>query len=619
MAANDQENLLRYYNDELTYLRRMGAHFGRRYSKIAGRLEQSEDSALDPHVQRLVESFAFLTARIQRQMDAEFSRITTALLGVLYPHLVNPIPPMTIAKFDVDPHQRKMTTYHLIPKNTGLFAQTPDGLPCRFRTCYPVTLWPFEIESASFQSPDKLDFLNQHPQVATVLRLSLAPRGVSLAEMRPDLQRLRFFLRGNDVLVHALYELLFTRVWRVALLPQSKEPPVFLPDDSILPVGFGPDEAVIPYPPHSHPAYALLQEYFQFPQKFLFFDLANLDRHPSLNPHLYPDPEPNPDEKLDILILLTEIPRQRLVIDRQTFALGCTPVVNLFPKTSEPIRLDHTQLEYRLIPDIRRERTHEIHTILSVSASSNPMEESARIDPFFSFQHRRNGKETRAFWHARRTPTGREDLPGTEIYLSFLDLDLNPAQPPDQTVFAHTLCTNRDLTAQLQPRTRLQIENAAPLNDISCLYKPTEPAYPPIEGASLWALVSNLSLNYLSLSGGKESIEALREILRLYSFSDAPATHNQVQGIRQMSARRVVRRILHDDWRGFCQGAEVTLEFDEDQYVGSGAFLLGAVLERFFALYASINSFTELVITRASQPGREWKHWPPRAGYQPIL
>jgi type VI secretion system protein ImpG len=618
MTANDQDNLLRYYNDELTYLRRMGAHFGRRYSKIAGRLEQSEDSASDPHVQRLVESFAFLTARIQRQLDAEFSRITTALLGVLYPHLVNPIPPMAIAKFDVDPDQRKMTSGHLIPRDTPLFAQTPDGLPCRFRTSYPVTLWPFEVESASFQSPDKLEFLNQHPQVATVLRLSLAPRGVALAEMRPDLQRLRFFLRGSDVLVNALYELLFTRVWSVVLLPQSKVP-VFLPEGSMLPVGFGPDEAVIPYPPHAHPAYRLLQEYFQFPQKFLFFDLANLDCHPSLDPRGAPDPEPNPDERLDILILLTEIPRQRLVIDRNTFALGCTPVVNLFPKTSEPIRLDQTELEYHLIPDIRRERTHEIHTILSVSASSNPMEETARLDPFFSFQHRRDGKEPKAFWHARRTPTGREDLPGTEIYLSFLDLNLNPAQPPTQTIFAHTLCTNRDLTTQLQAGARLQIENAAPLNDISCLYKPTEPAYPPIEGASLWALISNLSLNYLSLSGGKESLDALREILRLYSFSDAPATHKQVQGIKQMSSRRVVRRIRHDDWRGFCQGTEVTLAFEEDQYVGSGAFLLGAVLERFLALYASLNSFTELVITRASQPGREWKHWLPRAGYQPIL
>ncbi len=603
MPVNDQDELLRYYNGELTYLRRMGAHFRERYPKVAGRLELSGDVTPDPHVMRLVQSFAFLTARIQRQMDAEFPQITTALLGVLYPHLVNPVPPMTIAKFDVDPDQGKLTTGHLIPKHTGLFAQTAEGLACRFRTCYPVTLWPLEVERAAFESADQFDFLNQAPQVATVIRLRLVPRGISLPELL--LGRVRFFLHGDQVLANALYELLFAHLWRIAVLSESGDP-VFLPENSILPVGFDPDDDVIPYPEHAHPAYRLLQEYFLFPQKFLFFDLDGLHLHRSR-------------EKLDILILLDQTPRQKLIIDQSTFALGCTPVVNLFRKTTEPIRLDHTQFEYRLVPDFRRERTHEIHSILSVSASSNPMEETARLHPFFSFQHPQEGHEPRAFWHARRTPTGREDLPGTEIHLSFLDLDFNPSLPPTQTVFAHTLCTNRDLAGQLLSGSRLQIENVAPLNRISCLAKPTEPAYPPLEGASLWALISNLSLNYLSLSGGKESLEALREILRLYSFSDAPATHKQVQGIRQMSCRRVVRRVKHPDWRGFCQGTEITLEFDEDLYVGSGAFLLGAVLQQFFALYASVNSFTQLVMTRTAQREGEWKRWPPLAGYEKVL
>src|SRR6202007_2379891 len=133
----------------------------------------------------------------------------------------------------------------------------------------------------------------------------------------------------------------------------------------------------------------------------------------------------------------------------------------LFRKTSEPIRLDQTQLEYRLIPDMRRERTHEIHSIVSVSSSSNAMEETARLEPFFSFQHRRDGKEPKSFWHARRAETGREDLPGTEIHISFLDLDSKPGLPPVQAVYAHTLCTNRDLATQLLPGSRLQIESAS--------------------------------------------------------------------------------------------------------------------------------------------------------------
>ena len=602
--TKDQEELLRYYNGELTYLRQMGKSFAGRYPKVAERLELSGGQSSDPHVERLIESFAFLTARLQRQMDAEFPQITTALLGILYPHLVNPVPPMAIAKFDVDPDQGKLTTGHLIPKHTSLFAQTGDGLTCRFRTCYPVTLWPFEVERAGFESVDQFDFLNQSPHVATVLRLRLAPRGAALPEM--TVGKLRFFLRGDSALVNALYELLFCHTWRVAILPESGKAPVFLPDKAILPVGFGPDEEVIPYPGHAHPAYRLVQEYFLFPQKYHFFDLDHLHLHRSR-------------EKLDILILLDQAPRQRLAVDRETLCLGCTPIVNLTRKTTEPIRLDHTQLEYRLVPDIRRERTHEIHSILSVSASSNAMEETARLDPFFSFQHRRDGKEQRAFWHARRVETGREGLPGTEVYISFLDLDFNPSLPPVQTVYAHTLCTNRDLATQLPAGARLQIENAAPLNWISCLEKPTSPAYPPLEGASLWALISNLSLNYLSLSGGKESLEALREILRLYSFSDAPSTRKQVEGIRQMSCRRAVRRVEHADWRGFCQGTEIKLEFDEGLYAGSGAFLLGAVLQQFFALYASVNSFTQLVMIRSAQREGEWKRWPPLAGYQPVI
>jgi type VI secretion system protein ImpG len=215
-------------------------------------------------------------------------------------------------------------------------------------------------------------------------------------------------------------------------------------------------------------------------------------------------------------------------------------------------------------------------------------------------------------------PTGREDLPGTDLFLSFVDLDFNPTMPPEQIVYAHTLCTNRDFTTQMSAGAALQIEAAAPLSRITCLGKPTLARYPPIDGASLWYLISNLSLNYLSLSGGPESLDALRQILRVYAFSDSPSTFQQVQGIRAMSCRRVSRRVGNEPWRGFCQGTEVTLTFDESLYVGTGAFLLGAVLNQFLALYASINSFTQLVIKSERREG-EWKRWPPIAGYQQLV
>jgi type VI secretion system protein ImpG len=484
-----------------------------------------------------------------------------------------------------------------------VFAQTGSGLACRFRTCYPVNLWPLELVEAGFESPAQFDFLDTAAEVASVLRLRLRALGATLEEL--SLRKLRFYLQGDAHLVSVLYELLFRHNAGVAILPEEGGRPVYLPPDSILPVGFEPDEDVIPYPAHALPAYRLLQEYFLFPEKFHFFDVDHVDACLS-------------GKTLDILILLNRLPQDRLTVDRRTFCLGCTPIINLFRKTTEPIRIDHRQHEYRLEPDMRRERTHEIHSILSVSASSNPAEETRQVDGFYSFRHRVDGRVQKAFWYARRVPTGREDLPGTDILLSFADLDFNPKLPPEQVVYAHTLCSNRDFAGQLPPGVQLQTEDVAPLSRISCLGKPTLPVYPPLGGRTLWYLISNLSLNYLSLSGGPGSLDALREILRLYSFSDQPSAHQQVQGIREMSCRRVTRRVGDEPWRGFCQGTEVTLVFDEGLYVGSGAFLLGSVLNRFLPLYASINSFTQLVI-RSQQREGEWQRWGPRAGLQEII
>jgi type VI secretion system protein ImpG len=603
METNDHESLLQYYNNELTYLRRLGRSFSQRYPKVAAQLEMSAEQCSDPHVERLIESFAFLTARLQRRIDGEFPDITASLLGVMYPQLVDPVPPMAIAQFDVDPEQGKITTGHVIPPETALFSQTSSGLTCRFRTCYPVTLWPLELVSAGFESPAQFDFLDTSAQVASVLRLRLNVQGAVLEDL--SLRKLRFYLRGDPALVSTLYELIFCHVLKAAILPENARRPVYLPANSILPVGFAADEGVIPYPSHALPAYRLIQEYFAFPEKFHFFDIDHLDLHQG-------------GKSLDLLLMLDRMPPERTSVDRRNFALGCTPIINLFRKTTEPIRIDQRHHEYRLEGDMRRERTTEIHSILSVSASSNPLEETVRMEPFYSFRHRLDRRGLRSFWFSRRQPTGREDLPGTDVVLSFVDLDFNPALPPEQVVYAHTLCTNRDFTTQMTAGASLQIEAAAPLSRISCLGKPSLTRYPPLGGETLWYLISNLSLNYLSLSGGPESLDALRQILRVYSFSDQPSTFQQVQGIRSMHCRRISRRLGSEPWRGFCQGTEVALTFDESLYIGSGAFLLGAVLNRFLALYASINSFTQLVIKSEQREG-EWKRWPPLAGYQQLL
>ncbi len=601
--SSTREILLEYYKRELTYLRKMGAEFAAQYPKIAGRLELGIGQCPDPHIERLMESFAFLTARIQYNLESEFPRISTALLQLLYPQFVAPIPSMAIARFDVDPDQGKLTTGHLIPKHSPLFARTPEMEICRFRTCYPVTLWPVEIDSAEFVSTDKYSFLDYLPQVSLVLKIRIKSLYKNFTEL--SLKTLRFYINADRMLAGSLYELLFCNVLKVALLPEKQKRPVYLSKDSLLPVGFGSDEDVLPYPENAHFAYRLLHEYFTFPRKFLFFDVDGIDN--------FVTRANEEDTWFDILFMIDKVPATRMSIDKDTFCLGCTPIINLFPKTSDPVRIDETKTEYRINPDERREKICEIHSILSVSASTDPAEKARVVKPFFSYDHQMDIDDHRTFWYARRQDTGRKDLPGTEIYMTFLDLDFNPKLPPESLLYAHTLCTNRYLAEQIPAGAILQIEKQAPLARISTLRKPTSQLDPPLEGPSVWRLISHLSLNYLSLSHPEGSLKALKEILLLYNFTDKSGIDQQISGIREMECKKVVRRMGKEAWRGFCQGMEITLTFDERLYVGTSAFLLASVLSRFFSLYTSVNSFTRLVIKSLQREG-VWKKWPPMAG-----
>jgi len=596
------DELLAHYLEELSYLRRMGERFARAYPKVAGRLELQAGECPDPHVERLIESFAFLTARIQKDLDSDFVEIAAEMLNVLYPHYLNPIPSMAIARFDFDPLRAKLTSGFDIPKHTGLFASSTDGAICRVRTCYPVTLWPIEVVEAELETPEVHEFVDPS-RTAAVLRLRLRSLTDPFDVLGVD--ALRFFLDGDPVLVNKLYELLVDCAKRVVVLPFGEKRPRDLDVDAVVPVGFGDDEDVIPYPRYSHPAYRLLQEYFAFPDKFHFIDVQGLRGRAA-------------GQELDLLFLLDRA-APKLLVGPQTFRLGCTPVINLFRKTSEPIRIDHRRFESRLVPDLRKEKTTEIHSIVSVSGSSDAADSTRDYAPFYSYTHTMQRRGQRAFWHAKRIPSEHPELGGTDVLLSFRDLDFEPAQPPDEIVYAQLLCTNRSLAAELPADGLLQTDQSMPVSAIVCMKKPTRPIDPPLGGQALWRLVSHLSLNYLSLGGGESSVVSFREILELYTFSEAPAVRQQLQGIRTMEQRKVVRRFGDAAWKGFCRGTEVGLILDETFYVGSSAFLLASVLRHFLALYSSINSFTQLVIRRAGRETEEWKRWPPMAGATAVL
>jgi type VI secretion system protein ImpG len=602
------DDLLAYYNGELTFIREMGAEFAAKYPKVAARLLLDADKCEDPHVERLLEGFAFLAARVRQKIDDEFPEITDALLGALYPHFQRPVPSMSVVQFLPGADPLKLAGGYVIGRGARLNSRPVGGFPCQFRTAYPVTLWPVEVESVRLD-PDRVVFPGKRPEAVALLRLRLrGPEGMSFGRL--GLDRLRFYLDGEGPLVRALYELLFRSTCQVLLQGQAPGGPaevVALPAGSIREVGFGRDEGMLPYPDRAFPGYRLLQEYFAFPEKFLFFDVTGLS---TLAGRGW-------GEAVDLLIFFDEPPRGELAVRPENFRLGCTPVVNLFTLVTEPILLNQTQVEYRVVPDVHRPMATEVYSVDKVTYTASFLDEPVAIDPFYELTRSREGEGDRAFWYANRRRSVRKSDPGTETYLTFVDPGFNPRRPAAETLTLHATCTNRDLPARLPfggGQSDFELESQGPVSRVRCLRKPTPSLRPPLGRGAQWALVSHLSLNHLSLADSAQGLEALRAILRLYDLADSAANRQQISGITRVSGRRAAGRV----GRSACLGVEVTLEFDEGHYVGSGVLLLASVLERFFGMYASVNSFSQLVATTRQREG-VLKRWPPRAGERVLL
>ncbi len=611
-----QESLLKYFERELTFFRKMGQEFALEYPKVAGRLSLEAGKCEDPHVERLIQAFALLAARIHHKIDDEYPEITDALLSVLYPHYLAPIPSMSIVQFVPDPTQGKLTSGFTIDRGTQLYSRPVGGTQSRFRTCYSTTLWPIEVTEAKFEPPDRAPL---GVKAASTLRLELTCHGgLTFAQLPID--RLRFYLHGETQVAHRVYEMLLnnrlmnnkeTGVRVQGGQGKSGHQSVELSPACLQPVGFNDEEGLLSYPAHSHRGYRLLQEYFSFPQKFLFFDLCELDRVAKAGF----------SEKIEVLIFLDRTPSPEHAIDAGLFRLGCTPIINLFGMVGEPIRVDQTQFEYRVIPDVRRQMAMEVYSIDSVTCVSPHRETPQRVMPFYSLKHLGNQEASEVYWYAKRTASEKRGDEGSEVYLSLVDLKFNPRLPASDTLSLHLTCTNRDLPGKLPPMSEegggyFELEGAAPLSRIRYLVKPTKTLRPVLGGANQWRLISHLSLNYLSL--GQEGPDSLQEILKLYDFEGSAAIRQQIAGITNVTNRRVVRRPSSMDWNGFCRGLEVSVEFDEDKFIGSSVFLFASVLERFLGLYTSVNSFVELV-AKTIQRGETLRRWPPRAGDQILL
>lgn len=599
------DQLLQYYERELTYIRAMAAEFARTYPKIAGRLLIEPDRCEDPHTERLIEAFAFISGRIHKKIDDDFPQITESLFNILYPHYINPIPSMSIVKFE-PVRQNVPPNGYRIDSRAKLYSKPVRGAPCQFITTQPVMLWPIEVVSAGLRDP--LDITSGAPQ-AILIELTTFNK---LKFSQLGWETLRFFLNGPSQHVFHLYELLLNNVSEIiyeSVDSQGKSQTVTIGPDTIKPVGFDPDERMLPYSQRSFPGYSLLFEYFCFPEKFLFFDLGGLKKIMQIAP----------TDTLRIWINLKRSAKSNLVVDKDTFMLNAAPAVNLFKRIAEPIRVEQRKTEYQVVADVRRPHATEVFSVDRVrSTSMGSSGKEIEYKPFYSIRHHLEDEDTRehlAFWHLQRQASSISEIGGTEVFLAFTGPDFKPLDPGVEILTVHTTCTNRDLPTRLpfgDPTGDFDLEVEAPVAHINCLIKPTPTRRPFLGGELQWRLISHLSLNYMSLVQGGET--ALKEILKLYDFDNSPTTRQQIDGIVALSSQHVTKRI----GQSFSRGVQVTVEFDEEKFVGTGLFLFASILERFLAQYVSVNSFSQMVV-KTIQQKEIVKKWTPRSGNQALL
>ena len=612
-----RDELLYYYEQELGFLRRSGAAFAERYPKVASRLLLEPTKCADPHVERLLEAFAFLAARIHLKIDDDFSEISEALLSVVYPQYLRPIPAMSIVQLQLDPEQGKLTTGLAVPRGAALFSKPVGGTPCKFRTAYDTTLWPLTVAAAQWKTPDQISPPVSGTSAVGALRVELR----CLPDVRFDqlaLDSLRFYLNGEAALVATLYEVLSNNCVEILIRDigsKPPRPPVVLPGSALRPVGFGPEETVLPPGRRTMVAYGLLQEYFTFPEKFFFLDLQGFDKARAAGF----------GTRAEVIFLIAPFERaeRRATLEagvsEKTLLLGCTPVVNLFAQDSEPIEVTATRYEYPVVADARRRETTRIFSVDDIVAVRPGSPDVLHFEPLYSFRHGTDGAQSEAFWFAK--PGGGRWAPegDPETFIAFVDRSGEPARPGFDTVTARVTCYNGELPSRLpfgDERGDFTMPGGGPIQKIAALVKPTAVIRPPLGKPVLWRLISQLSLNYLSLVDG--GAEALQELLRLHNAGDAVAGEKQIAGLLAVRGAPTYARIEGEHGLSFARGHRVEIDFDEDQFTGGSVYLFASLLERFLGLYTAMNSFC-ILAARTKQRKEILREWPARAGWKALV
>ncbi|MEL4073152.1 type VI secretion system baseplate subunit TssF [Ochrobactrum sp. GPK 3] len=585
------------YNEELAALRRKAAMFAKKFPKIAGRLRLTADVADDPHVEHMIQSFAFSAARIRQKLDDEFPELTSSLLGTLYPHFLAPLPAMSVVRFEPN---EQLSSAQIIPRFTEVISEAVGGESCRFRTTQNIELVPIRMVSAKLTGQPIEGPISPVAGALSCLHLTMRPLNMEYSLKTVGLNRLRIHLSAPWRKASILFELLANQVLGIGVARHKGDSaaPLIIGENLRI-VGHSEEEAMLPYPATSFSGYRLLSEFFALPQKFLFFDINNIQVFD--------------DKQLDVFIYFKTLDNSLIGSVTETdFVLNATPIVNLFQQACEPLLIDGTKTEYQLVPDARRYNSREIYSVQRVQLSDRNARDH-RCEPFFKNNH--GDEHIPYYWQASRRQND-DDLT-TDVDIAFIDGNGRPLETAEMVASVDALCTNRTLSNKLpfgggHPyfSAATKIDNIA---SIIALTPPTAASRRPTRDMREWQLISHLLLNHRSLSDNDGS--ALKDILSLYLVNDSPETRHFIDAITRVDAQKATKRLNSD---GIIRGTDIVIEFEPDKIEYASAYVLGSILDHFLSLYTSINSFTRLTIKMRGRP-EATASWPARASTRPLV
>lgn len=601
--SRSQEQLTDYFKAELADLRNDAIEFAKKHQDIASELAISDynGESRDPHVEMLLQSFAWMTGRLRQNLEAETQQLPAMMLQQLYPQLVSPMPSMSIMECDVNgadadfvdgyPFQgERLFEPTQLADNTGL----PQELSlCRFSSCHQQTLWPVKVKQVKRAPLNKnKDALTYFPKTQSILGVDICAMPEGKAFDQPVTQPLRFYINLAPTEKYRFYDFLAKHFIGLVVYDEHQNRVKKL-DKSVLSfAGFGDNERCLPATKQQDFALTLLLDFMNFPEKFMFFDLSGLEQI-------------NIGTGLSIKMLFSQPFPSGLNFQGHSLKLNCIPVVNLFTKTTEPVPLTLKDYRYKLYPSREHYNAFEIYRINQVF-SMNRRGESRQLMPFFSLSHPAS-KASDYRWKYQIEPSQNKRFTGTETFISLFNKEFDRDTPQGETIYAQTLCCNRAMSERFPVGQAFKVIGSSPISNARLVIRPTRYRGVKSNHQHMWKVLSHLSAYYVSLTDNHLAQRTLTAILDLYADADNPMNQQYIDSIESFEAHQDVYPVQKHGWRGYYHGVNFKLTLKPKDYDAISPMLFGNVLTQFLALFNHVNAFVRMELSIGNQKVHEWK------------